>query len=141
MLPLQPLQPLGALLPHRPPWLLIDRVVSVDGGTVVAEKRVSVGDSLVGAEGFGGPLIIEALAQTAACLMGAMSDGASGHRGYLVAARAWKFPSFARPGETLTLTATRTSTLGSLHGFAARAHVGERLVASGDMSFAVVIDG
>jgi 3-hydroxymyristoyl/3-hydroxydecanoyl-(acyl carrier protein) dehydratase len=55
----------------------------------------------------------------------------------LVAAKGWKFPSFARPGETVTLVATKVSALGALHGFEARAHVGGREIASGAMTFAV----
>lgn len=125
------------LIPHRAPWLLVDRVVSVAGATVVAERRVTAGDLLTGEVGLGGPLVLEACAQTAACLMGSEHAGESGHRGYLVAAKGWKFPSFARPGETVTLTATKVSSLGELHGFEARATVGEREVASGTMTFAV----
>jgi 3-hydroxyacyl-[acyl-carrier-protein] dehydratase len=130
---------LSGLLPHRPPWLLVDRVISVDADAVVAEKRVSAGDPLVGDTGLGGPLALEALAQAAACLMGtkAAEAGASVHLGYLVAARGWKFPSIAQPGETVTLEARRTSSLGALHGFSAVARVGEREIASGELTFAV----
>jgi len=135
------MRPVIDLLPHRPPWSLVDKIVSADGATVVAEKRVTLGDPLLGAGGLGGPLAIEALAQAAACLVGLRAEGASGHRGYLVAARGWKFPSVARPGETVTLTATKVSELGALHGFEASARVGEREIASGAMTFAVTFDG
>ena len=127
-------------MPHRAPWSLVDRVVSADANTVVGEKRVSAGDPLVG-EGLGGPLLLEALAQTAACLMGLSNEGRAGHRGYLVAARGWKFPSVALPGETVTLEATKVSALGALHGFSGRARVGERELCSGAMTFAVTFDG
>jgi 3-hydroxymyristoyl/3-hydroxydecanoyl-(acyl carrier protein) dehydratase len=131
------MRPIGDLLPHRPPWALVDRVISVEESTVTAEKRVSAGDPLCGQVGLGGPLLLEALAQTAACLMGAENPGRSGHRGYLVAARGWKFPSSARPGETVTLVAKKVSALGELHGFEAVARAGERELASGAMTFAV----
>ncbi len=134
------MRPTSDLLPHRPPWALVDRVVSADGATVVAEKRVTVDDPLLGAGGLGGPLALEALAQTAACLMGLSAEGRAGHRGYLVAARGWKFPSRALPGETVTLTATKTSALGALHGFDAAARVGEREIAAGSFTFAVAFD-
>jgi 3-hydroxyacyl-[acyl-carrier-protein] dehydratase len=131
------MRPIGELLPHRPPWSLVDRVVSVDGETVTAEKRLSPGDPLCGAGGLGGPLCLEALAQTAACLMGHRSGGARGHHGYLVAARGWKFPSTALPGETVSLVATRTAALGALAAFTGVARVGDREIASGEMTFAV----
>ncbi|MSP63867.1 MAG: hypothetical protein EXR72_26680 [Myxococcales bacterium] len=128
------------LIPHRPPWSLVDRVLSVEGEVVIAEKRVSGGDPLLGGGGLHGLLVIEALAQTAACLMGARNEGRAGHRGYLVAARGWKFPSTARAGETVTLTARKVSELGGLHGFAGVATVGERVVGEGAMTFAVRFD-
>ncbi len=134
------MRPLSDLLPHRPPMSLVDRVVAADGTRVVGEKRVTADDPLLGAEGMGGPLLIEALAQTAACLMGLQNEGRGGHRGYLVAARGWKFPASALPGETVTLEAERVSALGGLHGFTARAHVDGRELGSGSLSFAVAFD-
>jgi 3-hydroxymyristoyl/3-hydroxydecanoyl-(acyl carrier protein) dehydratase len=131
------MRPIGELLPHRAPWALVDRVLSVEESTVTAEKRVSADDPLCGEAGLGGPLLLEALAQAAACLMGAENPGRSGHRGYLVAARGWKFPSWAQPGETVTLVARKVSQLGELHGFEAVARAGERELASGSMTFAV----
>ena len=125
------------LIPHRPPWGLIDRLVSVEGNVVVAEKQVSGDDPLLGMGGLGGALAIEALAQTAACLMGWRGSDRGRHRGYLVAARGFRFPSFARSGETVTLRAEKTSELGDLHGFSGRATVGEREIAAGTMTFAV----
>jgi 3-hydroxyacyl-[acyl-carrier-protein] dehydratase len=134
--------PVRDLIPHRPPWALVDRVVAAGEGVVTAEKRVSAGDPLVGDGGFGGPLVVEAAAQAAACLMGLRGGGvAAGHRGYLVSARGWKFPSAAAPGETVTIEARQVSALGTFHGFEAVARVGEREIASGQMTFAVTFDG
>lgn len=125
-----------ALLPHRAPFLLVDRVLCVEGEQVTAEKRLTADDPLLVDGVLPGPLLIEALAQTSACLMGAGNAGRE-HLGYLVAAQGWKFPSRARAGDTLALTAVRTATLGALHRFDGVARVGEREVASGSMSFAV----
>ena len=124
----------------QPPWSLVDRVMLADPRTVVGEKRVSADDPLVGEAGLGGLLLVEALAQTAACLIGLGNLGRAGHRGYLVAARGWKFPSSALPGETVTMEATQVSALGGLHGFLGRASVGGRELASGAMTFAVTFD-
>jgi 3-hydroxyacyl-[acyl-carrier-protein] dehydratase len=120
-------------IPHRPPWLLIDRVTSVAGERVEAERRLAADDPLC-ADGLPETLVVEALAQTAACLMG-HERGA--HRGYLVAAAGFEFHGRAQAGETLTLSATRTAALGALHRFDGEAHVGARLVARGQMTFAV----
>jgi 3-hydroxyacyl-[acyl-carrier-protein] dehydratase len=128
------------LIPHRPPFLLVDRVIAVEDDRVDAEKLVTAGDPLVGDGGLGGPLLMEACAQTAACLMGALGGG-EGHLGYLVAAQGWKFLDFARPGEIARFSARRVSMLGALHRFEAVARVGERELASGTMTFAVRFDG
>lgn len=125
------------LLPHRPPWSLVDRVVTLEPGRVVAEKRVAAGDPLVGG-GLSGPMCIEALSQAAACLMGSREPGQP-HLGYLVAAQGWKFHDIAQPGETVTLEARLVAELGALHRFEGRARVGERELASGTMTFAVTL--
>lgn len=132
--------PIEELIPHRRPFLLVDRLVSVEGHRVVAERRITVDDPLL-CNGMAGPLAIEALAQTAACLMGVRNRGRSGHHGYLVAARGWKFPDHARVGDTVTLVAEQTSSLGALHGFRGEARVDDREIASGEMTFAVEFGG
>jgi len=128
------------LLPHRPPWSLVDRVLSVDGARIVAEKRLALDDPLLGPRGLGGPLAIEAVAQAAACLVGAGGDGSGARHGYLVAARGWKFPGWARPGETVTLSAERTGSWANLYAFFGTARVGEREIAAGELRFALPPD-
>lgn len=128
------------LIPHRPPFLLVDEVVAIEGDEVRAVRRVAVDDPLVGDAGLRGPMLIEALAQTAACLMGA-SGGGAGHLGYLVAAQGWKFSGIVRPGETVALSARRVSALGALHRFEGVARVDGREIAAGTMTFAVRFDG
>jgi 3-hydroxyacyl-[acyl-carrier-protein] dehydratase len=120
-------------IPHRPPWLLVDRVVRVDGACVWAERRLGANDPLL-SDGLPELLVLEALAQAAACLMG---GGLGQHRGYLVAATGFEFFARAQAGDTLSLRATRTAALGALHRFDGEATVGERVVARGQMTFAV----
>src|SRR5258706_1651601 len=98
-------------LPHRRPWLLVDRVLEVGEDRVVAEKRVTAGDPLARA-GLSGPLLVEALAQTAACLMGRKR---SEHRGYLVALKDFRFDGQARPGDTVRLITVQQARFGALH--------------------------
>jgi 3-hydroxyacyl-[acyl-carrier-protein] dehydratase len=126
------------LVPHRPPWLVLDRVQRISDGSVVADKLVSAGDPYVVAGALAGLLVVELAAQAAACMMG--DTGRAGHRGYLVAARGWKFPSAAVAGERVELHVERASELGPLRGFRCRALVGERLVAAGDLTCAVHFD-
>jgi 3-hydroxyacyl-[acyl-carrier-protein] dehydratase len=120
-------------IPHRAPWLLVDRVIERGADRVRALKRLTADDPL-GPEGLGECLLIEALAQAAACVEGA-ERGA--HRGYLVAASQFEFHGRAQVGETLELSAVRTATLGALHRFAGEASVDGKLLAKGEMTFAV----
>jgi 3-hydroxyacyl-[acyl-carrier-protein] dehydratase len=122
-------------IPHRPPWSLVDRVVEVDreAARVVAVKRVSAGDPLVDGA-LPGLYVVEALAQAAACLRGA-EHGA--HGGMLVAAQGCELAAQVSPGDTLTLTATRRATLGALHRFRCEARVDERVVMTGELTFAI----
>ena len=85
------------LLPHRYPFLLVDRVVEcVPGSHIRAYKNVSINEPFFqghfpGAPIMPGVLILEALAQT----------------GGLLAWRGWKTNSFCSPGWTASSFAAR----------------------------------
>jgi 3-hydroxyacyl-[acyl-carrier-protein] dehydratase len=124
------------LIPHRPPWLLVDRVVERSADGVIAEKRVAAGDPLL-ADGLPELLLLEALAQTAACC----NAGALGrHRGLLVAASAVSFDGRAQAGDLVVLRARKTAVLGALVRFEADARVGERTIARAQMTFAIAAE-
>ena len=124
------------LIPHRPPWLLVDRVVARSDDHVEAEKRVAADDPLLAPGGLPELLSLEALAQTAACL----NAGRLGqHRGLLVAASHVVFDGRAQAGDLVSLRARRIATLGTLLRFAVEARVGERVIARGEMTFAVTV--
>jgi 3-hydroxyacyl-[acyl-carrier-protein] dehydratase len=122
------------LIPHRPPWLLVDRVVARSDGEVVAEKRLSAGDPLLTSGELPELLLLEALAQAAACL-NAGTLGA--HTGLLVAAHDVVFDGRARAGEIVALRVRKVAALGTLLRVEAEARVGERVVARGQLTFAV----
>jgi 3-hydroxyacyl-[acyl-carrier-protein] dehydratase len=124
------------LIPHRAPWLLVDRVVARSDVRVEAEKRLAADDPLVGPDGLPELYALEALGQTAACV-NAGKMGA--HRGLLVAASRVEFDGRAQAGELVTLVAERTATLGSLLRFFVEARVGERVIARGELTFAVTV--
>ena len=124
------------LIPHRAPWLLVDRVVARGEDTVEAERRVAADDPLLADGELPELLVLEALAQTAACL----NAGALGrHQGLLVAASRVEFGERARAGDVVALRARKTATMGALVRFDAEARVGERLIARGEMTFAVTV--
>lgn len=123
------------LIPHRPPWLLVDRVTARGDDFVEAEKRLSSGDPLL-ADGLPETLVLEAMAQTAAC---ANAGALGSHQGLLVAAQRVEFDGRAQAGETVKLRARKVATLGTLVRFEAEARVGERVIARAEMTFAVTV--
>ena len=124
------------LIPHRAPWLLVDRVIARSDDSVAAEKRLCADDPLLASDGLPELLALEALAQTAACL----NAGAIGpHRGLLVAASRVAFDGRAQAGDLVSLRARKTATLGALVRFEVEARVGDRVIARGEMTFAVTV--
>ncbi len=105
---LDPTAVLG-LLPHRYPFLLVDRITVVEPGRrVVGLKRVT------GAEWAGpgvprgvlampGLLVVEALAQTSAALLMGLLDDTEDVVGYFVAMHRVRLREPALPGDTLRL--------------------------------------
>ncbi|MBI5480019.1 MAG: hypothetical protein HY906_14225 [Deltaproteobacteria bacterium] len=129
-----------SLIPHRPPWLVLDRI-EVEGEEARGVKLVSAGDPLTPDGALPEALVVEALAQAAAAVLGAQVAAGGGtpgaHRGYLTEIRDLAFTGRARVGGRLELRALRTRSLGRLHRFAALAVCDGVPLARGELGFAV----
>lgn len=99
------------LLPHRYPFLLVDRITAVDPGRRVdGIKRVTgnewfqigTGDARLSMPHV---LIVEALAQLSAGILIGLVDGASGAIGYFMGMSRVRFRGDAVAGDELALTA------------------------------------
>lgn len=95
-------------LPLRYPYLLIDRILEEGEGRVVAVKNVTINEPVFQGHFpeprsavMPGTLILEAMAQTAAFLMGLEGEG----MGYLVGIDQARFRRRVVPGDQLLLTA------------------------------------
>ncbi|MCC6772762.1 MAG: beta-hydroxyacyl-ACP dehydratase [Gemmatimonadaceae bacterium] len=106
---------LAQLLPHRYPFLLVDRIQVVEPGRqAIGSKRVTAGEWWCDG---GNPamatlphsLVIEALAQTTCALLQDRIDAARGGSAYFAAADRVRLRHAARPGETLQLAVTLRS--------------------------------
>jgi 3-hydroxyacyl-[acyl-carrier-protein] dehydratase len=131
-----------ALIPHRYPFLLVDRVVELElGKRIVGLKHVSMSDAYLQGHFpnypvMPGVLMVEALAQTGAVLV--MQDPANAGK-LLLFARIdnCRFRQQVRPGDTLRLEVEVTSfrsPIGKAHG---RALVGASLACEADITFAL----
>jgi 3-hydroxyacyl-[acyl-carrier-protein] dehydratase len=98
-----------ALLPHRYPFLLVDRITVVEPGRrVLGRKQVTAGEWAgpavpEGTLAMPGLLVVEALAQTSAALLLGLLDASEGAVGYFVGMHRVRLRDAARPGDTLQL--------------------------------------
>jgi len=144
--PAPPTEPPSALgiqdilntLPHRFPFVLVDRVLSRGDGAAHALKNVSIGEPFFAGHFPGEPvmpgvLIIEALAQTSMfCL-----PLAAGTVAYLAGVDAARFKRKVVPGDQLHLYARLEYARRGLGKTICRAEVDGLLVAEAEILFAV----
>jgi 3-hydroxyacyl-[acyl-carrier-protein] dehydratase len=123
-------------LPQRYPFLLVDRVVSIElGKSILAYKNVTVNEQFFEGHFPGQPimpgvLIIEALAQ-AAGVLGFKSQEKKPKDGYLyyfVGADEVRLKRPVVPGDQLKLEASIVTSKRGIYKFACRASVGDDLV-------------
>ncbi|MBI4506669.1 MAG: 3-hydroxyacyl-ACP dehydratase FabZ [Chloroflexi bacterium] len=135
-----------ATLPHRYPFLLVDRVLELsdDGSHIVALKNVSANEPFFQGHFpdepiMPGVLIIEALAQAGGILVGrTRRPGArAGAMGVLAGVDGFRFRRPVRPGDALRLEVTLAKMRGAVGKLACRATVEGQLVADGEITFAL----
>ena len=137
------------LLPHRFPFLLIDRVTALDPGRrAEGIKRLTGGEWFLG-EATLDPnppadlpmpngLVVEALAQLSAAVLMGVVEGASGAVGYFMGLDRVRYRGMAYPGDDLRLgVELRQFRRGvcRLHG---DAWVGDRRIVRADLTIVVV---
>ncbi len=124
-------------LPHRYPFLLIDRVIECElGKRIRALKNVSVNEPYFNGhfpyyKVMPGVLVVEAMAQAAAILsfrsMGIKPDDKSVY--YFAGIDSARFKKPVIPGDQLVLEVSIERTLRSVVKYAGKAYVGDILVA------------
>ena len=139
-----------ALLPHRPPFLLVDDVVELEPGRRCVARRTLRDDDFWFAGHFpGNPvmpgvLIVEALAQTAtlaaASAPAPQGEGApAGAKiGLFAGIDKVRFKRVVRPGDTLRLEAEMLAMHGPVGKCKVLASVDGQMACRGELMFAVV---
>jgi 3-hydroxyacyl-[acyl-carrier-protein] dehydratase len=130
------------ILPHREPFLLIDRVIDLEPGqSAVAEKDILATEDVFrghfpGHPVFPGVLVLEALAQTGAV---AVLSQPEARDKIILFARAddVRFRRPVVPGDTLRLEMRLTKSRGPVGMGEGKAFVGSELACSGVLTFAV----
>jgi UDP-3-O-[3-hydroxymyristoyl] N-acetylglucosamine deacetylase / 3-hydroxyacyl-[acyl-carrier-protein] dehydratase len=95
------------LLPHRPPFLMVDKVTRVEGNKITAVKQVTMGETHFQGHFPGHPIMpgvlqLEAIAQVAGILMMRQAEN-TGKLAYFMAAESVRWRKPVRPGDTMTI--------------------------------------
>ena len=125
-----------SLLPHRDPFVWIDRVVEIDARRIVAIKEVRDHEDwcrghFPGRPIFPGVLIAEAMAQSAALIYLAQHRDRAGAEVYLVGMDKLRFRRPVRPGDDLRIEVCVTNERRGMWTFDAEATVDGARVANG----------
>jgi 3-hydroxyacyl-[acyl-carrier-protein] dehydratase len=133
-----------AVIPHRAPFLWIDRVEELEPGErCVAVKLVDPADPIFAGHFpakaiLPGVLLIEAVAQTAGVMLGsAGSQEAAGGIALLAAVNRFKFLKPVTPGQELRIETRKLTEAGRLAYIGGTVWVNGEMVASGELSVVV----
>jgi 3-hydroxyacyl-[acyl-carrier-protein] dehydratase len=137
-----------AILPHRPPFLFVDKVVKLICDKMIVTERELLPDEPHFAGHFPGKpimpgvLITDGLAQTSGLLWGLSKkmktdDNQNVPEIFFLAAANMKYTHPAQPGDVLRMTATKESSFGAFHSYAVEASAGRHLVAKGTLTLAM----
>ena len=139
------IQRILSILPHRYPFLLVDRVLEcVPGSHIKAYKNVTINEPFFQGHFpqyhvMPGVLIIEALAQVGAVTMLSMPEN-KGKIGLFGGIKNARFRHQVTPGDVLELECTILKQKGPVAVAEAKATVGGQLAVSAELTFALAKD-
>ena len=131
------------LIPHRYRFLLVDKILDLEvGKKAIGIKNVSANEPFFQGHFpkypiMPGVLIVEAMAQVGAIAMMSMEEN-KGKLGVFAGIDKVRFKKEVRPGDTLKMEVEMLSIRRNIGKAHASAYVGEELVCSGELMFALV---
>lgn len=131
-----------AIIPHRNPFLLVDRIEELEPGVrAVGIKNVTANEDFFAGHFpeypvMPGVLIVEAMAQVGSVALLAVEEN-RGRIALFAGIDKVRFKRQVRPGDTLRITCEITRSRGPLGFGEATAYVGEELACAGELMFAI----
>ena len=137
------------IIPHRPPFLFVDRVIKfIPDRIIIAERKIDAQEPWFKGHFpqkaiMPGALVLDALAQTSGLLLGfskkaAGDSNAAQSQLFYLASSTIKFPAAAYPGETLELIAENKDQFGGLYSYLVEALAGRKIIAKGTLTLAAI---
>ncbi|GGE05047.1 3-hydroxyacyl-[acyl-carrier-protein] dehydratase FabZ [Marinithermofilum abyssi] len=130
------------VIPHRTPFLLVDKIVECEmGKRAVGIKNVTMNEPFFQGHFpdypvMPGVLIVEALAQVGAVAVLGLEEN-RGKIGFFAGIDKFRFRGQVKPGDTLTLEVEMLRLRASMGKGKAVARVGDKVVAEGEIMFAI----
>jgi UDP-3-O-[3-hydroxymyristoyl] N-acetylglucosamine deacetylase/3-hydroxyacyl-[acyl-carrier-protein] dehydratase len=127
------------VLPHRYPFLMVDRVTRIEGNTITALKNVSINEPYFQGHFpthpiMPGVLQLEAIAQVAGLLMLKQAENA-GKIAYFMSAESVKWRKPVRPGDTLVIHVELVKSRGKIGKARGVCTVGGEAVSEAEVAF------
>jgi 3-hydroxyacyl-[acyl-carrier-protein] dehydratase len=135
------------LLPHRYPFLLVDKITSLDAqnGKIVGLKNVTMNEPFFQGHFpsrpiMPGVLIVEAMAQVSGICALTKDASLAGNLFYFTSIESAKFRIPVVPGNTLIMKANLLKSRGTISKFACEAFVEDNLVAEATLTAQVITE-
>ena len=136
-------QEIQAIIPHRWPFLLVDKIDELEPGVgAVGVKNVSINEPFFQGHFPGHPimpgvLIVEALAQVGSVALLSLEEN-KGKVGFFAGINSFRFRRPVYPGDVLRLEVRLSKLRGAVGKGMARAEVDGKTAAEGELTFALL---
>ncbi len=127
------------LLPHRYPFLMVDRILKIEGEKIVGIKNVTMNEPYFQGHFPGHPIMpgvmqLEAMAQVAGVLLLKKLEAAN-QVAYFLSAEDVKWRKPVVPGDTLLIEVELTKARGKIGKAKAVCKVGDEIVSEAEVTF------